>query len=63
MSVIPEDVFDEPVSYDEATQIYETREQKIASEMLKQGSIYRPGTEDAVLRRAAINALMERGEY
>lgn len=41
----------------------ETREGRLKAEMLKQAAIYRPGTDAAILRRAAISALMERGEY
>lgn len=40
-----------------------TREQKVLAEVERQRNIYRIGTPDNVLQRAAIAALMERGEY
>lgn len=40
-----------------------TREDRINAEIAKWGLVYRVGTDEAVLRRVAINALMERGEY
>lgn len=41
----------------------DARPARIAAEVERQRAIYRIGTSDAILQRAAINALMERGEY
>lgn len=40
-----------------------TREELVVAEMARQRNIYRPGTDEAVIRRAAIAELIERGEY
>lgn len=41
----------------------DTRSDRLAAEIRTQRAIYRIGTDEQILRRAAINALMERGEY
>lgn len=42
---------------------YRDREKLIREEMERQRKIYREGTSENTLRRAAINALMDKGEW
>lgn len=39
------------------------RAARLSDEIERQRSIYRPGTSEALLRRAAVRALMDRGDY
>ena len=40
-----------------------THEERLEAEIERQRNIYRPGTTEILLRRAAVRALIERGEW
>jgi len=42
---------------------YSDREKELRKEVERQRRIWRPGTDEATLRRAAINALMDKGDW
>ena len=55
--------FDNPRDRDRQELADLTVDERIALEMDRQRRIFRPGADEARIMRAAINALIERGEY
>lgn len=47
----------------ERTDLKGTHEERLEAEIERQRNIYRPDTAEILLRRAAVRALIERGEW